>query len=326
MTDAEDLKQQLDAAYTSIQELDEDLAAGRLSAADHAELKERSERHAAALLKRLREAEQRGSRNAATRPGTSRPALGAMLASPLGLTVAAAGLLLFGIVLGVLVGRFTSDERPAVAVAATGAPERGPGISAAGQGAGTGPALSPALEALRKEVEVESPPIKKLLEFAHMALDEGQIPAAIWAYKLVLAREPKNVEAITHIAVILAQGNHIDDALKRLDEAIRLDPKYVHAHWDRAQILFNAKKDYRAAAAALEAFLKLMPTGEDAERGRAMLAEARKLAASGTRSAEGAASAAGGALPAPRHPPIPREAGTAATKSSPAKESAAPGR
>lgn len=267
---AEDLRRQLENAYTALRELDEDLAAGRLSTADHAELKTRSERQAAKLLKRLREAEQAAPRPAERREAALRAPVGARLKHPLVLALGAVVLLVIGVAVGVLLGRSTSDERLAA-----------PAPPSAASGQPGGAAVSGKLEALRGEVETESAPTKKLLAFAHLALDEGQVPAAIWAYKRVLAREPKNVEAITHVGIILYQGNHVDQALARIEEALRIDPNYAHAHWDRAQILFTGKKDYAAAERALEGFLALVPTGEDADRARAMLAEARRLAGAG---------------------------------------------
>jgi len=120
-----------------------------------------------------------------------------------------------------------------------------------------------------------------------LALDEGRVPAAIWAYQRVLGRNPRNAEALTHMGLILYQGGHVDEGLGRVEEAIRANPKYAHAHWDRAQMPWG-KKDYAGVVRALEAFLALVPTGEDAGRARAMLAEARRRASPGGRS--GAAS------------------------------------
>ncbi|MBI1733974.1 MAG: tetratricopeptide repeat protein [Candidatus Rokubacteria bacterium] len=275
MTDANDLERQLEAAYAAIHELDEDLAAGRISAADHADLKARSERQAAALLSRLRTERPaaRAPRAAAAAPRA--PRLGAW--SPMAMGLIAVSLVTFGVLLGVLATRFAADE-PATATAAPP-----PGMSPAGMPpAGPAPAApprppaSPALVALAKEAEAENAPIKTLLEFAHKALDEGHMSPAITAYKQVLAREPKNVEAITHIGGILAQANHVDQALARLDEALAIDPRYAHAHWDRGQILQNGRQDYKGAAAAFARYLELAPKGEYAERARTMLAEARK--------------------------------------------------
>lgn len=262
MTPSEDLTRQLDAAYAGLRELDDDLAAGRLSRADHAALKQRSERQAAGLLRRLREAERRTNP-----PGSRGEALSVSpmtwLSGPLGLTLGAVVLLAAGTGLGVVLGRSTTDERP-------------PGLTTGRAVGREGPApVSPALEALGQEVAADPTPIPKLLVFGHRALDEGQIEAALRAYQRVLAREPKNVEALTHLGLILYQANHVDQALARIDEALRLDPRYVHAYWDRAHILFRGKKDYPAAARALEAFLTLVPESADADRARAMLSEAR---------------------------------------------------
>lgn len=276
MTEVEDLKAQLESAYAAIHELDEDLAAGRLSASDHADLKARSERQAAGLLGRVREAERTrgpGPPRVAARASTA----GARLRSPLALACGAGLLLVLGLSMGLLLARATSDERAAAA----------PPAAAAG-GAVRARVVSPQLEMLSKAVEAEAAPSTALLAFAHLALDEGQIPAAIWAYKRVLAREPRNVEALTHMGLILAQGKHLDEALARIEEAIGIAPTYAHAHWDRANLLFSGKKDYAAAQKALEAFLALMPTGDDAERARAMLAEARRQA--GVRAGQGASS------------------------------------
>lgn len=279
MTDAVDLKRQLEAAYAAIRELDDDLAAGRISADDHADLKRRSERQAVALVTALREAER--ASHAAGRSAPARPATDARHArrarNPLPLAIGGAALLLFGMTLGVLGTRFLADESVTATATAATAPQTG------ARPAAGAPAVSPALEALRKQVEVDDAPIAKLNAFAHQALDEGQTAAAIWAYKRVLAREPKNVEAITHIGLILYQGNHVDQALARIDEALALDPKYAHAHWDRANILVTAKQDDRAAIASLEKFLALVATGDDADRARTMLTDARKRLAAGTK-------------------------------------------
>lgn len=198
--------------------------------------------------------------------------LGGGLRSPLAFTLGAGLLVVLGVTMGLVLGRSTSNKGLAA-----------PRQAAAVSGAASVPAISAQLEMLRKDVEREDAPSKKLLAFAHLALDEGQLPAAIWAYKRVLAREPRNVEAITHMGLILYQGKHLDEALARIEEAIRLDPKYAHAHWDRANLLLTGKKDYAAAQAALGAFLALVPSGPDADRARAMLAEAQRQLAAGGR-------------------------------------------
>ena len=38
------------------------------------------------------------------------------------------------------------------------------------------------------------------------------------------------------------QGKHLDQALARIEEAISIDPKYAHAHWDRATCSSRARR------------------------------------------------------------------------------------
>jgi tetratricopeptide (TPR) repeat protein len=65
---------------------------------------------------------------------------------------------------------------------------------------------------------------------------------------------------------ILFMTGHVDQALANMAEALRADPKYAHAYWDRGHLLFNARQDYRGALADFQAFSRSsppvrMPTG-----------------------------------------------------------------
>lgn len=336
MTDTENLERQLETAYRSIEELDEDMKAGRISSIDHAELRARSEARAAAIVAELRRAGQSVAEHApegsgasahppgtatpaqpnpARRPGTTREAA-ARWSRPLGLAAGAVLVFVAGIGVGMVLGRSSAGAiapvvdagpvvpppvaalapaadatRPPAPAAIPGHPPmaRAPEDRATAPHPTTGappsapphpvPPPSARLEALSKEVQPESAPTARILAFARLALDEGQRPAAIWGLKRVLAREPRNVEAIVGIAAILSQGRFVDQALARLDEALAIDPKYAPAHWQSAQLSFEAKQDYAAAIRAAETFLGLVPKGADADRARAMLAEARTRAA-----------------------------------------------
>jgi cytochrome c-type biogenesis protein CcmH/NrfG len=182
------------------------------------------------------------------------------LRSPLAVAVGTVGLLLPGV--GILVTRSTSDVRPATDRMAGGAAPP------------AGVAVSVVVDALSKEVQPETAPTAQLLAFAHQALGEGKIPAAMWAYQRALSREPKNSEALIHLGLMLHQGGHMDQPLARVGEGLSADPKYAYAHRDQGHRLFEGKKDYAAAARALEGFLALVPTGEGAERARQATDEA----------------------------------------------------
>ena len=64
-----------------------------------------------------------------------------------------------------------------------------------------------------------------------------------------------------------------------MEDALRIDPGYVHAHWDRTQYLFYGKRDFTAAVKAAEALLAVVPQGPDAESVRKLMAEARRQGA-----------------------------------------------
>jgi len=271
-------RRRLEAVRAALQALDADLAAGRITAADHAARKASHERRAAALRRRLRDSEA-GAEPASEgpRPDSARNRRIAVLA-----LVGAALVLALGLALGQMLGRPAPKD-------ATGA---------SGAGGGQAAAVSPRLDALRREVETGNPPLDRLLAYGHLALDEDQLTSAMWAYRRVLEREPGNAEALTHMGMILYRQGEVDQALARIDESLATDPRYAHALWDRAHVLLDGKRDYPAAARAFEAFLEVMPTGEDADRARQMLGEAKRRAA-GAPAASRAPVAPGAAAPAP---------------------------
>jgi len=114
-----------------------------------------------------------------------------------------------------------------------------------------------------------------MLQAARASLFEGRYQEAIAAYKAVLKRDPKNVDALTHLAVIVAVGGHSDAALENLDKVLSIDANYPPAHLYRGQLLYDAKKDYRGAIQAWEKFLALVPSGEDHVRVTRMIQEAK---------------------------------------------------
>ncbi len=139
------------------------------------------------------------------------------------------------------------------------------------------------LQALLPSVAAANAPIPALLEAAHGALDQGRLDEARVIYARVLDRDPRNVEAITHLGGVLYQEGRVEEALAKVEAALRIDPTYIHAHWDRTQYLFHGKRDFPAAIRAAEAFLQVAPTGPDAESVRALVAEARQKAATAPR-------------------------------------------
>ena len=131
------------------------------------------------------------------------------------------------------------------------------------------------LRALRQAAGREDASIPSLLQLAHGALDQGRLAEARDVYGRVLAREPRNAEAITHLGAVAYQEGRVDEALAKVEEALRIDPGYIHAHWDRTQYLFYGKRDFPGVVKAGEAFLRVLPQGADADNVRRLMAEAQ---------------------------------------------------
>jgi len=125
----------------------------------------------------------------------------------------------------------------------------------------------------RLTAQVASNPgdVKSLLELAHLYLDQRQHPDAMKAYQAVLAVQPDNPEALTHMGVLLYEAGRLEAALAHIDRALAADPRYAHALWDKGWILLHGKQDTAGAVQAWERFLAVSPTGADAEKVRRFL-------------------------------------------------------
>ncbi len=132
------------------------------------------------------------------------------------------------------------------------------------------------LRALRQAAVRDDASVPSLLQLAHGALDQGRLDEARDAYGRVLAREARNVEAITHLGAVAYREGRVDEALAKVEEALRIDPGYIHAHWDRTQYLFYGKRDFPGTVKAAEAFLQVLPNGPDADNVRRLMGEARQ--------------------------------------------------
>ncbi len=104
-----------------------------------------------------------------------------------------------------------------------------------------------------------------MLQAAHASLDAGRYQEAIAAYTAILKRDQRNVDAITHLGVILALAGHHAEALEAFDRALAIDPDYAHALWDKAGVQ-EARQDHAGAVATLERFVRVAPAGPDRDR------------------------------------------------------------
>jgi tetratricopeptide (TPR) repeat protein len=275
----------------ALRELQFEHEAGHVSDEDHAELRARYEAEAAEILAEL---DRLGPAPPAPEPEAPsagvRPARG--WRHPLALGTLGVALLVFGIALGVGIVRYTEPDplaglpmpgsRPLASLEPAG---RGPG--AAG-GAATAPAPGGPPRAGEAAAGPGGPRplapemLQGMLQAARSSLFAGRYSEAIAAYRAVLDRDPRNVDALTHLGLIVAFGGQgdgspelTDHALQLFDRALALDPAYPPALLYRGQVLYESRRDVDGAIRSWEQFLAVVPEGEDRQRVQKMIAEAR---------------------------------------------------
>lgn len=259
-------------ALGAIRELEFEHAAGHVSDADFAELRARYEGEAAAILTeldRLGPAEPAPARTVLREPRRSARRHPAVLATGAVLLVA------FGIAVGAGIVRYTEPDpmagqpspgsRPLAAL-----PREAPGAMEP-PSASNAPAITPG-RPLPPEM------LRGMLQAARSSLAAGRYSEAIAAYQAVLKREPGNVDATTHLGLILAVGGgpeHADRALEIFDRALAIDPNYLPALLYRGQVLYEAKNDVAGAVRSWEKFVAVAPPGEDRDRVAKMIRDAQ---------------------------------------------------
>jgi tetratricopeptide (TPR) repeat protein len=268
-----ELEEEKAALYRALRELQFDHDAGHLSEADYESLRARYEGRAAVVLTELdalglrpapapsREGEGRGEGGPPPREISARAA---WTRHPATFAAGAVVLVIFGVIIGVNAGRFTEPD-PSFTPPGARLPVPGPPPSPVGP------------PSARLEPGKPIPPemLAGMLQAARQSLFEGRYSEAIAAYQAVLKRDERNVDAMTHLGLIVAVGGHADSALETFDRALAIDPRYAPAHLYRGQVLYEQKHDYAGAVAAWERYMALTPGGEDRDRVAELVKRAR---------------------------------------------------
>jgi tetratricopeptide (TPR) repeat protein len=263
-----EIKRRLEATAEAVEVLDADLAAGRLDRDEHHRRQAEHEREAGRLFVNLRRAQREANGRRTEPPPTSIERRAGWLQSPPVIVAAGVLLLVVGVASGMLGVRWVGGrQRGDVPLAMPAAP------STSGPSALMGDIE---LRALRQATVRDDSSVPSLLQLAHGALDQGRLDEARDVYGRVLAREARDVEAITHLGAVAYREGRVDEALAKVEEALRIDPGYIHASWDRTQYLFYGKRDFPGTVKAAEAFLQVLPNGPDADNVRRLMGEARQ--------------------------------------------------
>lgn len=115
------------------------------------------------------------------------------------------------------------------------------------------------------------------LQEANAALDRGDFRRALEGYRNILSRDPENLEARTQIGVLLAQGQHYDEAIRTFDQVLAKQPDYPHALFEKGLVLFQGKVQPREGVKVWEQLIATAPPeNEYAVTARRMLDQVRR--------------------------------------------------
>ena len=265
-----DLRAEKDTVLRAIKDLEFDLASGKLSNEDYSAMRSKYEARAMDIIQDLdtQEAALQKSPQPPVPPGHPAPSRARaagerwprplFAASVIGLLIAIVG---GG---GFLLGRVTQ-----------GTAEEGMARESAPGDTGDGAQMITALEARLAQNPRD---LEALVGLGRVYLQTGQVAKAIDLYKRALEIDATNVSALSGMAMILAQAGHSDQALTLFDRVLAINPQVPMALLFKGRILYEDKKDYTAAIASWEQFLRIMPQGGPADVVRGWIEDARREA------------------------------------------------
>ena len=251
------LEAERDFLLRSLDDLEEERAAGSIDDESYRALHDDYTARAAAVIRALRDGVD--TRPAAPRTSWTRR------------TLVAGGLILFAVGAGVALAY------------ALGA--RLPGQTASGNSQGSSGAVSGRTERARLEAAVRAKPnditARQLL--ARFLEADNDLPGALKQYDAVTKIDPANADAYAQSGRILyltasraapAQAADLVDAAKaRLDHSIELAPDAPDPHFFRAIVLANEFGDFAGAQNDLQRYLVAAPGGTFAAQARQLLAD-----------------------------------------------------
>jgi tetratricopeptide (TPR) repeat protein len=262
----EPLLERRTAALRALRELDFEHDAGHVSDDDYAELRARYEAETASVLSELDRLGTAPTPRARPTPAQGVTKVGAWR-HPLALGAGALSLLVFGVALGIGIVRYSEPDRTS------------------GPMPGSRPLASmdaPAMPSGDPSKPLDPAMLRGMLQAARQSLFAGRPQEASAAYQAVLRRDPKNVDALTHLGLLMVmsadgaeRAQLIDHGVQLFDRALALDPNYPPALFYKGQVLYDVKQDAAGAIAAWEKFVANAPPGEDRDRVTKLIADAK---------------------------------------------------
>lgn len=119
--------------------------------------------------------------------------------------------------------------------------------------------LTMMLAALEEKVRANPQDVAAWVQIGNIHFDGERFRDAITAYEKALALEPRNAEVLTDLGIMYRRAGDPQEAVRRFDQAIAVDPKLENPRFNKGIVLLNDLKDREGAIQAWEALLALNP-------------------------------------------------------------------
>jgi cytochrome c-type biogenesis protein CcmH/NrfG len=181
----------------------------------------------------------------------------------------AIGGMLFGVIVGWIIGAQQQPGRRASAAAAQEAPT--PAAGAQPQQQQTPVLDEGRVQALQTIVNSDPKNTEARVQLANTYFDAERYPDAIKWYEEALRLDPKNVNASTDLGVSYYYANNPDRALKQFEHSLSIDPKHTKTLLNQGIVRAFGKQDLDGATASWRRVVELAPDSQEGQAARRAL-------------------------------------------------------
>jgi len=180
----------------------------------------------------------------------------------------AIGGMLFGVIVGWIIGSQPQTRRAVAQPQAAAAPAQAGGAPGQQQPAVLDEAR---VQALQTIVNNDPKNAEARVQLGNVYFDGERYPDAIKWYEEALRIDPKNVNASTDLGVSYYYSNDPDRALKQFDYSLSLDPKHTKTLLNQGIVRAFGKQDLDGATASWQKVVQIAPDSQEGQAARRAL-------------------------------------------------------
>ncbi len=181
----------------------------------------------------------------------------------------AIGGMLFGVIVGWIIG---AQQQPGRAAAPVAAAQEASAPAGGGQAPQQAVALDEGrVQALQTIVNSDPKNIEARVQLANTYFDGERYQDAIKWYEEALRLDPRNVDVSTDLGVSYYYTNNPDRALKQFEHSLSVDPKHTKTLLNQGIVRAFGKQDLGGATESWQRVVELAPDSQEGQAARRAL-------------------------------------------------------